>query len=398
MPDYSPAMTLLGSRIDVDQTILGYHHATIHPDEGILGDVELVADAPQSSERPNLARVLWPLEYGDDAFLESLINVVESNGRERDFGRRDSVELSRTEVLLYSAVAFALNKTASLFKRIFRPEPKTDFLDKNSVVVVTGASQGVGAILVRELAAKSRGKIVLVARKQREMEDLVTELQPSSPATFHVVPMDLGRYDSANDLSVYLIENKLIPTVLVYNAGYNSGRTALEMARAERDMERNVNVVTPMELMIRLGPLMETAPGKRKIIYVGSMMAYVPSVGNATYGGTRADMSSFVDSFNLETGVDFPRVHYISLGQVATAPSERFRHPLVPLSSADEAAAEIERFVVEQNPPLRYTPGRLNKLILLANLLSSSLTLYMGGVVTGTYLRNDLRGKYRRKK
>lgn len=74
--------------------------------------------------------------------------------------------------------------------------PYQDFLDKDAVILVTGASRGLGARYVEKLATQCKGKVVLVARNAQAMEQLVKEIQEKHAgeelAKLIIIPHDLG--------------------------------------------------------------------------------------------------------------------------------------------------------------------------------------------------------------
>ena len=79
---------------------------------------------------------------------------------------------------------------------ILNPKPAQDFLDEDAVILVTGASRGLGAEYVTQLATQCKGKIILVARKAKAMEELVEQIKADNPdvdlAEMIVIPHDLG--------------------------------------------------------------------------------------------------------------------------------------------------------------------------------------------------------------
>ena len=66
------------------------------------------------------------------------------------------------------------------------PEPNSD-----AIVVVTGASSGIGTELARGLARRGY-PLLLTARRRERLAELSDELRAEHSAAVEVIPLDLG--------------------------------------------------------------------------------------------------------------------------------------------------------------------------------------------------------------
>ena len=89
------------------------------------------------------------------------------------------------------------------------------------VTVVTGASGGIGQALARVFARHGH-EVALVARREKEMVLLSTELAVSCKYKPHVITADLQRSDAPARIAHELLGRGLEPQFVVNNAGFGT--------------------------------------------------------------------------------------------------------------------------------------------------------------------------------
>src|SRR6185312_15436919 len=150
------------------------------------------------------------------------------------------------------------------------------------VVLVTGASSGIGSELARQLAALGH-ELVLVARRAERLEQLATALSAE-----HGV--------QASEKFVAGLCN---------NAGFGSYGRVAETDPAHEAAMVQLNVAAVHELTLAfLRPMVERRAGA--ILNVASLAAFQPVPGMATYAATKAFVQSFSEALHAElagTGV-----------------------------------------------------------------------------------------------
>lgn len=65
---------------------------------------------------------------------------------------------------------------------------------RNKVVVVTGASSGIGRSIVLESAGRG-ATVILIARRKERLEEIAAEARELSGAKAYVFPTDMGKSD-----------------------------------------------------------------------------------------------------------------------------------------------------------------------------------------------------------
>ncbi len=87
------------------------------------------------------------------------------------------------------------------------------------VVVITGASSGIGLELARALAQRGHG-VTLVARRAERLEELAEELSREHGVRAEPIPADLSDAGERDRLAREVEERGLTVEVLVNNAGF----------------------------------------------------------------------------------------------------------------------------------------------------------------------------------
>src|SRR3990172_5239267 len=111
---------------------------------------------------------------------------------------------------------------------------------QDSVVIVTGASRGIGKSIALSLAA-SGSKVVLASRNKRDLDVLAREIH-SHGGTSLSVPTDVSDELNVSDLVKKTIEEFGRIDVLVNNAGYAVTSNVVDAQVKDYDGMMNVNL------------------------------------------------------------------------------------------------------------------------------------------------------------
>ena len=139
------------------------------------------------------------------------------------------------------------------------------------VVLVTGASSGIGSELARQLAALGH-ELVLVARRADRLEQLATALSAEHGVEALAVPADLTDAAQRRELIDAIRASEKFVAGLCNNAGFGSyGRTAEADPAVEAAMVQ-LNVAAVHELTLAfLAPMVARRAGA--ILNVASLAA-----------------------------------------------------------------------------------------------------------------------------
>ena len=166
------------------------------------------------------------------------------------------------------------------------------------VAMVTGASAGIGAAFARQLSARGND-LVLVARGADRLALLGHELERAHGVAVEVVGADLTSPDGIARVEARLADGVRPVDLLVNNAGTGTMGKFWELPVDAEMSEITLNVIALVRLThAALGPMV--ARDRGGVINVSSVSAYQPVPLNATYGATKAFVSSFSNAVREE--------------------------------------------------------------------------------------------------
>ena len=171
------------------------------------------------------------------------------------------------------------------------------------VVLLTGASGGLGGVLARRLA--DRGAIlVLTGRRADRLEKLAAELT-SGGATVHVVPADLSSPTDIEALLAKVGKDAGAIDVLVSNAGVEYYGSYARNDVRELEETITTNLIGPMTLVRAVLPGM-LVRGTGRIVLMSSISGKAPNPYGAAYAASKAGLVGLSSSLRTEltgTGV-----------------------------------------------------------------------------------------------
>jgi short-subunit dehydrogenase len=182
------------------------------------------------------------------------------------------------------------------------------------VVLITGASSGIGAALARE-AARQGYHLVLTARRAERLEALARELRPMEVDVL-VVPADLGDAETPDRLVNATIERFGKLDVVINNAAIGLPQI---FSRAEADAihyQLQVDLVAPLVLTRCALPYLIDAGGT--VINIGSAITYVANSALGAYGAAKAGLAYWNDALRRELRHRGVHVCLVEPGPVAT--------------------------------------------------------------------------------
>lgn len=158
--------------------------------------------------------------------------------------------------------------------------------------LITGASEGIGVELARQVA-KDKRPLILTARSEDKLNALADELRPSVGDVV-VIPADLSKLEEADRLWSAATDGREID-VLVNNAGLGA-HDRFDADTWERELASiNVNLLALTRLMKLAIPHMQ-AQGSGRILNVASTAAFMPGPNMAVYHATKAYVLSLSEA------------------------------------------------------------------------------------------------------
>lgn len=172
------------------------------------------------------------------------------------------------------------------------------------LALVTGASSGIGAEFARALAARG-DDLVAVARDVSRLGAFAERLEEEYGAHVEVLSADLTAKKGRAVVEARLESAEPAVDLLVNNAGVGTHGKFAELPREGEAREIRLNVLALVQLAHAALPGM-IQRGRGGIINVSSLAGYQPTPLTATYGATKAFVTSFSQALHEElrgTGV-----------------------------------------------------------------------------------------------
>ncbi len=151
-----------------------------------------------------------------------------------------------------------------------------------SVVVITGATAGMGAATARELVHMG-AKVVLNARNERRLEELVLELGPEN-AVF--VAGDCSDPETSRLISQVAVETFGTIDAIVANAGIGMYGSILDFSDDEVNRMMRTNFEGTVHI-IRAGLPTMLEKGEGDVIIVSSVAGFRSGADESIYAGTK---------------------------------------------------------------------------------------------------------------
>ena len=171
--------------------------------------------------------------------------------------------------------------------------------------LVTGASSGIGAAVVRQLTAAG-WDVHALARRGARLQALANE----TGCAVHAIDMRDGA-------ALETLAGEVAPDLIVNNAGLGAGISGLVTATREEVAQTIDTNVTAMLELLRLALPGMIARGRGHVVNVGSVAGIYPTV-SAVYGASKGAVRLLSQNLRLELRGTGVRVTEICPGRVAT--------------------------------------------------------------------------------
>jgi NADP-dependent 3-hydroxy acid dehydrogenase YdfG len=231
---------------------------------------------------------------------------------------------------------------------------------QDKVIVITGASAGIGAALA-ELVGKQGARPVLAARSERELSAVAARCGANALA----VVTDVTRRQEVERLCTTAIERCGGIDVWINNAGRGITRVVSQLTDADFDEMMLVNCKSALYGMQAVLPHFK-ARGRGQIINVSSMLGRVPFAPfRSAYSASKHALNALGANLRMELQGEFPGIHVCTVhpGVVATDFGARALHggpdsrALPGAQSALEVAEVIAGMIAQPAADVYTRPG-----------------------------------------
>lgn len=220
-----------------------------------------------------------------------------------------------------------------------------------AVVLITGASSGIGQACAEAFAAEG-ARLLLVARRLERLEEMAPRLLEAGAAAVHSLGLDVRDARAVNAAIQTLPEPWSRVEVLVNNAGLSRGLEKLYQGSLE---DWNEMIDTNLKGVLHLNRAIVPGMVERNrghVIHLGSTAGELTYPNGAVYCATKAGLKAINDGLRMDLLGTAVRVTSVDPGMVETEFSEvrfygdqqrarKVYEGLTPLTAADVAEAIV---------------------------------------------------------
>lgn len=226
-----------------------------------------------------------------------------------------------------------------------------------TVVVITGASGGIGAAIA-DLVASRGNSVVLVARREAELNEIATRCGANAMP----VVADMTKRDDVRRVVREAIARFGHVDVWVNNVGQGITRVPSELSDDDIDEVIRINIKSAVYGMQEILPHFKER-GTGQVINISSMLGRIPfAVIRSAYNGAKHFLNAITANFRTEVQETHPGIQFtiVSPGVVRTEFGSNALHGgpdsrTLPQSQSAEEVAVVIADVMESRLPDVYT-------------------------------------------
>jgi 3-oxoacyl-[acyl-carrier protein] reductase len=189
------------------------------------------------------------------------------------------------------------------------------------VVLVTGASQGIGRACALKLA-QSGATVAVAARNQEKLKELVDQIETAGGKA-GVFPIDVGDEEQVKSTFRTVISQFGKIDILVNNAGMTRDQLVMRMKRADWDSVLNTNLTSAyLCTQQAIGSMLKQRWGR--IINITSIFGQMGQAGQANYAASKAGLIGLTMAIAREVGSRSITCNAVAPGFIDTAMTSGF--------------------------------------------------------------------------
>lgn len=216
------------------------------------------------------------------------------------------------------------------------------------IVLITGASSGIGFVTAKKLAAAG-AKVILVARTREKLEDTQRIIRANGGEAY-VYPCDLTDLDAIDAMAAAVLKDFGYVDVLVNNAGRSIRRAVAESYDRFHDFQRTMqlNYFGAIRLIMDLLPSMAHRK-QGQIINISSIGVLANAARFSAYVASKAALDAFTRCLSAEVraqGIHTTAIYMPLVRTPMIAPTKIYSY--IPTKSPDDAADTVIRAILEK--------------------------------------------------
>lgn len=217
----------------------------------------------------------------------------------------------------------------------------------NKVIVITGASKGLGKETALRLCRQNTS-LILAARTESLLKQTRKEIEVLTGRTPLIIPCDVSSQSDVERMSEIIKNNFQHIDVLINNAGIGIHKISQSMSNEEMKKQFEINFYGPFYCVKALLPMLKLSYSPY-ILNIGSLVGEISFADNSIYAATKSALSCFSDGlrnemkkFNIKVGLFLPGIMDTSFQ------NDRERNIKIPafmILDPQKVAVKIERAI-----------------------------------------------------
>ena len=197
----------------------------------------------------------------------------------------------------------------------------------NKIVIITGASRGIGKSIAEECVNQGATVIFTYLASKEKAEALEKELAANG-GKVKGYKSDASKFDDAQKLVDDVVSEYGTVDVLVNNAGITRDNLLMRMSEEQWDEVINTNLKSAFNLTKAVQrPMLKARSGS--IINMSSVVGVKGNAGQANYAASKAGLIGFTKSIAAELGSRNIRCNAIAPGFIETEMTEALDQKVV---------------------------------------------------------------------
>ncbi len=247
---------------------------------------------------------------------------------------------------------------------------------EKSIIVITGASSGIGEQAALQLASK-HVHLCLIARRHDELAR-VQALIMTQGGTASIYPTDLSKGEDVDDCAAAILADHKRVDVLVNNAGRSIRRSIIQSLDRDHDFQRTmqINYHAAVRLTMRLLPSM-LEHHRGHIINITTMAVQTATPGYAAYIASKMALEGYSRVLSSEMagrGIAVTLIRYPLVRTAMSSATDLYQN--MPMMGPEHAAKWIIRAIHKRPARIGTLSGQM---IEAANVFMPGITEHLTG-------------------
>jgi serine 3-dehydrogenase len=188
---------------------------------------------------------------------------------------------------------------------------------QNKIVLITGATSGIGASCAR-MFAQAGSQLILLGRRQERLERMAEELSKEFSISTYLLQLDVRDRAAVESVLSSLPESWANIDVLINNAGLSRGMEKLQEGNVDNwDEMIDTNVKGLLYVTRQIVPTM-VKQGYGHVVNIGSLAGHQTYPGGNVYCGSKAAVKAISEGLKQDLLGTPVRVTLIDPGMVET--------------------------------------------------------------------------------